>query len=74
MSKTDDDVEDLPLDSSDYPTTDETTTEFDTEGAEDEVTEVGEEEEPEYYDTRDYISGPFLTENCTVPEDILVFE
>lgn len=77
MSRTDDDVEELPLDGSEYHTTG-TTTEFDTErtGEEEETDDVAEveEEEEEFYDTRDFISQPFLTEDCTVPEDILVFE
>lgn len=70
MSRTDDDVEDLPFDSSDYPTETESTSEFETEGTE----AQGEDEEPEFYDTNDFISKPFLTEDSKVPEDILVFE
>lgn len=84
MSRTDDDVEELPLDSPDNPTTERTTTDGTTttewtertEDGEEEQTEtlIGEEEEPEFYYTEDFISKAYLSEDCNLPEDILVFE
>lgn len=45
----------------------------------DEFDEEGEGEPPHetagsIYDTNDFISEPYLTENCDLPEDILEFE
>lgn len=86
MSKTDSDVEDLPLDTSKAPTTTTaattdgggttTRTETEDEGEEetDEEEEEVEEEEPEIYISEDFISGPSWSETSTIPEDILVFE
>lgn len=82
MSKTDSDVEDLPLDSSKAPTTTTdggTTTRTETEYEEGEETdeegeEEAEEEEPEVYNSEDFISGPSWPKTSTIPENILVFE
>lgn len=83
MSKTDEDVEDLPLDTpseagdTTAPETTATGSVTSLEGEEileEEVEEEVEEEEPEVYDSKDFISGPFMTEECTVPDNILVFE
>lgn len=84
MSKTDSDVEDLPLDSSKAPTTTttdgggtttRTETEYDEgEETEEEGEEEAEEEEPEVYNSEDFISGPSWPKTSTIPENILVFE
>lgn len=81
MSKTDEDVEDLPLDSPKAPTTTEDSTQATTrtdgygeEEEEEEMEEEVEEEEPSVYFTEDFISGPTWPEDSTVPADILVFE
>lgn len=89
MSRTDDDVEDLPLDSPKAPTATETTAEtgettarteleggeeYDEEEEEEEEGEEEEVEEEPVYFTEDFISGPSWPDGSTIPADILVFE
>jgi hypothetical protein len=62
MSQTDEGVEEIPVDE---------------EEEEEEEEEVEEEEEEEdhwsIYDADTFVSGPFQSDNCTIPEDILKF-
>jgi hypothetical protein len=63
MSQTDEGVEEIPVDE---------------EEEEEEEEEVEEEEEEEdhwsIYDADTFVSGPFQSDNCTIPEDILKFQ
>lgn len=90
MSKTDEDIEDLPLDSDKAPTTATTTETGTDEGAttirtgtdgeeeteiiDDDEEEEAEEEEPEVYISEDFISGPCWPKTSTIPTNILIFE
>lgn len=88
MSKTDDDFEDLPLDSPKAPTSTtptttergetttrtETETEYGEEAETDDEEEGVEEEEPEVYVSADFISGPSWPETSTIRENVLVFK
>lgn len=61
MSQTDVDIEDLPEDYEFYE-------------GENEEGESIRDEQPIVYNTEDFISTYFLSENCTLPENILEFQ
>nr|XP_023020820.1 cilia- and flagella-associated protein 44-like [Leptinotarsa decemlineata] len=79
MSQTDDDVQNIPLDTEEGVKKSKRKSEnveqgedLDEEVQKEEEIEI-EEEEPEFYDSNDYISGPRISKVGTLPLDILKF-
>lgn len=62
MSKTDDHVESIPTDNE----TDDEIKAY--------LTDLEEDEESIVYDSASFVSGPYRSERCTMPEQILDFE